>query len=274
MKSKLKAIFFRSLSTIVSLVKTYNRDRMVIIYYHRIISRDAFKDLINKNMCTETGSFESQMKFLAEQYSPVSEMDILSALEGRKILPALPVWVTFDDGYKDNFVNAYPILKKYKIPATFFVTTGFINKTAFPSVKERQRHEDGLFMSWDEICELSRSGYSIGCHTVNHPILSTIAPSEIAAEINHSKKEIEDKIGSPVKSFSYPRGKRYDCAFQRAIPILKECGIRLAVTTVGGTNCLKISNDGLLKLRRFGISHNDSSDVFKTKAATGCVWQR
>lgn len=274
MKSKLKDIFFGSLSAVAPLAKTYNRDRLVIIYYHRVVGKDEIRDLGDKNMCTEIGSFESQMQFLAEQYTPIGEREILSALDGKKAVPVHPVWVTFDDGYKDNFVYAYPILRKYQIPATFFITTGFINKTVFPSGEGGWAHEDGLFMSWDAICELRRSGYRIGCHTVNHPILSTVSPNEIMAEINNSKEEIEARIGGPVESFAYPRGKHRDCAFQLAIPILKECGIRLAVTTVGGTNSLKISNGGFLKLRRFGISHNDPFDVFKTKVATGCVWQR
>ena len=81
MKSKFKNIFFRSLKHIAPLVKSYNRGRLVIIYYHRVVSKDEIRNLADKNMCTETGQFESQMKFLAEQYTPVSEMEILSALQ-------------------------------------------------------------------------------------------------------------------------------------------------------------------------------------------------
>ena len=273
MKSKLKDVFFRSLNPIVPLVKTYNKRRLVIIYYHRVVSKDEIGNLLNKNMCTETGSFESQMKFLAEQYTPVSESEILSTLEGKKALPAHPAWVTFDDGYKDNFIHAVPVLKKYNIFATFFITTGFINQSVCPK-EETNLNYQKLFMPWDNIKNLSENGFGIGCHTVNHNLLSGLSENEISAEIRNSQKEMEGKIGKPVYSFSYPHGKPRDCAFQLSIPILKECGFRLAVTTVGGTNCLKILNDELFKLRRFGISHDDSLDVFKTKVATGGVWQR
>lgn len=273
MKNKLKDVFFRSLCPIAPLVKTCNKGKLVIIYYHRVVSKDEIRNLVGKNMCAETGSFESQMKYLTEHYTPVSEIEILSALEGKKELPAHSVWVTFDDGYKDNFIHAAPVLKKNKIFATFFITTGFVNQSVCPK-EEIYLNYQKLFMSWDDIKNLSEEGFGIGCHTVNHNILSGLSENEMAAEIRNSQKEIEEKIGKPVHSFAYPHGNPRDCAFKLSIPILKECGIRLAVTTVGGTNCLKISNDELFKLRRFGISYDDSLDVFKTKVATGGFWQR
>jgi peptidoglycan/xylan/chitin deacetylase (PgdA/CDA1 family) len=273
MKKIFKALFFRSLNTIVPLWKTYNRGKLLIIYYHRIVSREQIKTLVNKNMCTEIASFKSQMEFLTEYYIPVSETEILNALDGGKPLPAYSVWVTFDDGYKDNFINAVPVLKNLKISATFFITTGFINKFVCPK-EETQLDYRKLFMSWDDIKNLSNDGFGIGCHTVNHNILSSLSKNGMAAEIKGSQKEIEEKIGKPVYSFAYPHGDFRDCPFKLAIPILKECGIRLAVTTVGGSNRLRISNDGIFKLRRFGISYDDSLSIFRAKVGTGSVWQR
>ncbi len=220
MRSKLKNIFLQYLDTILPLVKTCNKSKLVIIYYHRIVGNDEIRNLINKNMCTMMESFESQMKFLAEQYTPVSEMEILSALDGKKPLPAHPVWVTFDDGYKDNFIHAVPVLKKYEIFATFFITTGFINQLVCPK-EETHLNYQKLFMSWDDIKNLSEEGFGIGCHTVNHSILSSLPESEMVTEIKGSQREIEEKLGKPVYTFTYPHGKYRDCAFQIAVPILK-----------------------------------------------------
>lgn len=252
----------------LSLFRFVNRKKLLILYYHRVVKKEELKDKKVTNMYTDTNNFEEQMKFLTNFFNPVSEKDIICAIERRDILPERSVWVTLDDGYKDNFTNAYPILKKYGIPATFFITSGYVNKQVLPC-----GDFDKIFMNWDEIKELGENGFSIGIHTVSHRILATLSKEEIEKEIFESKNEIEKKLGRKVFSFAYPRGKNSDCSFDVCLPILKDYGFKLAVTTIGGSNNLH-SNKNYLSLKRFGVSYEDTLAFFKVKVSAGGFWQK
>jgi peptidoglycan/xylan/chitin deacetylase (PgdA/CDA1 family) len=129
-----KAILKRILSNCLTtrLIETANRDRLRIICYHRIAGEGAFFNAYNPSLFVDEAEFDSQMRALSRYYNPVGEDEVIATLEGPKKLSPYSVWITFDDGYRDNFTLASPILKKYGIPATFFVTTDYINKKSFP----------------------------------------------------------------------------------------------------------------------------------------------
>lgn len=268
LKKKAGLIFGNKL--IFSWSKHLNKGKLIILCYHRVVQKEEAGNIRPKGMCVDVESFAHQMRFLKGNYGPISETEIISALEGRERLPDYAVWVTFDDGYKDNYINAYPILKKYQIPATFFVTTGYINKEVVPP-DVRRGNADNLFMSWDEIREMRDNAFSIGAHTINHKILSTLSEEDITEEILESKGEIEQKLNKKVLSFAYPNGKRADYD-QRCIATLKNNGFKLAVTTEGGFNLL--IPDTSFNLRRVGLSCDDSFSFFKVKIGTGGFWQK
>jgi peptidoglycan/xylan/chitin deacetylase (PgdA/CDA1 family) len=113
---------------IFDMVRSVNKRKLLILYYHRVVKDNEVEGLWDRNMCVELERFDEQMKFLSERYVPMGEEDIIGCIEDRSNLPEHSVWVTFDDGYKDNYTNAFPVLEKYGIPATFFVTTGYVNK--------------------------------------------------------------------------------------------------------------------------------------------------
>ncbi len=258
-------LFFR-------LFRFVNRKRLTIIYYHRVVEKEDLPKIHYGNMCIDRFSFEGQMKFLRDFYNPVGEKEIAAFKTGKK-LPENPVWVTFDDGYKDNFEKAYPILKKYKIPATFFVTTGFINRQIVPPEGRAVKNDiANLFMNWDEVKDMADNGLCIGCHTVSHKILASLSKDDVINEISRSKDEIEKRIARKVISFAYPRGKRRDCNLSAAIPVLKDSGFLVAVTTIGGNNSLNFDK-AQFELKRIGVSHDDTLDFFKFKVATSSFWQ-
>jgi len=272
-KNKLKK-FIGSLAgndSVFNLFRYINRNNLLIIYYHRVIKKDELVNVKVKDMCVSINDFDAQMRFLSKYYKPVGEEEILTPIQKGGISKH-SVWVTFDDGYKDNYINAYPILRKYKIPATFFITTGYINKKVTP-YDLFIGNADLLFMSWNEIKELSRNGFSIGAHTVHHKILSTLSKKEMADEISNSKHEIEKRLGIKVSSFAYPVGKSSHYNLETCVAIMKEYGFKLAVTTIGGANNL-ISGANLFNLRRMGVSYYDSLNFFKFKVSSGSFWQR
>ncbi len=104
--------------------------------------------------------------------------------------------IYFDDGFRNVFTNAKPILEQKNIPATLFITTDYAGGARDPAV----------YASWGEITALD-SNWEIGSHSVSHRKLSKISKEEVQQEMTESKKIIEEKIGRAVMVFSYPHGR-------------------------------------------------------------------
>lgn len=102
------------------------RRSLVVLAYHRVVPSDylASNPLDLDLISATTSSFERQMQCLRETMHPVSLTRVCQFLRGESDLPEHAVAVTFDDGYRDTFACAFPILRRYNIPATIFVTTG------------------------------------------------------------------------------------------------------------------------------------------------------
>lgn len=127
--------------------------------------------------------FEEQIKYLAKEgYHTITPSEMMNALEYGTPLPEKPIMITFDDGYLDNYTNAYPILKKYGFTATIFLVTGFIGN-------------DPRFMNWEEIKEMRANGFVFGSHTVNHKSLTELSYVELKNELLLSAEEIEQQLG-------------------------------------------------------------------------------
>lgn len=128
-------------------------------------------------------------------------------VRGRKPFPEKSFVLTFDDGYRSVYDEAFPVLNKYGMTATVFLATG---DSKGAGADERLTPLNGREMlSWREIREMKCAGIDFGAHTISHPDLTKIETSEMEREIAGSKRIIEDKLGSPVLSFAYPYG-RYD----------------------------------------------------------------
>jgi len=131
--------------------------------------------------------------------------DLKRIIERKKEFPKKAIILTFDDGYKSHYDNAFPILKKYNAKGVFFIISS-------------KPDNDLNYASWDQLKEMADNGQEIASHTVSHPNLANLSKVEIRNELEISKNIIEEKIGKPVISFCYPSGK-YD---QRVIEIAKE----------------------------------------------------
>jgi peptidoglycan/xylan/chitin deacetylase (PgdA/CDA1 family) len=110
--------------------------------------------------------------------------------------------LTFDDGHATNLTAAKPLLERAGIPATVFVTTGFVGADAFFWDTEHPP------MTADEVVELAAGGLvEIGAHTVSHPRLADLSLAEQEREIVESKLALEELLGEPVRGFAYPYGE-------------------------------------------------------------------
>ena len=153
--------------------------------------------------------------------------------------------LTFDDGFRDFYTEAFPVLQEHAFTATVFLPTAFIRdsrpiqgsrfdgsrfKVPFPFPFRNPRCE---FLIWSEVRELRKNGIHFGSHTVNHPKLVELDWPEIKSELSDSKSEIEQQLGEPVSSFCYPFAfPQSDRAFAQTFQgLLRESGYSSCATT-------------------------------------------
>jgi len=172
----------------------------VILMYHSIGEAQAEK---KNSLNISLKSFEQQMEFLrANHYRVIPLLELKNLLKENKKIPPKTVVLTFDDGYENNYTNAFPILKKYNFPATIFVTVNYLEK-------ERMMYDRVYrFLTKKMIHEMSDSGLIvIGSHALEHRYLPSISDeSELWKEINDSKGILEKILKKPVEAFCYPVG--------------------------------------------------------------------
>ena len=164
--------------------------------------------------------FESELRYLeSHHYTAISLDDVADYFDMGKPLPQNPVILNFDDGWENQFIYAFPLLKKYHYEATFFIYTNVIDHSPF--------------LSWKQIKEMVESGMAIGGHTKTHPLLTNIANAdELRDEIVGGKKILEDHLRRSVTVFAYPYGD-YNNAVASAV---KEAGFRMARSTYRGVS--------------------------------------
>ena len=169
------------------------RDGSCILTYH---SLDASGSVISVSPAV----FREQMDWLAASAVPVVPLDRILQTPGG-------VAITFDDGFRNFFEHALPVLQRHGFPATVFVVSEYCGGyNEWPS----QPHHHGIprleLMSWAELEQISQAGVSIGCHTATHPYLSRISAAALEEELHRSRSAMEQKIGAAIDTFAYPYG--------------------------------------------------------------------
>jgi len=169
--------------------------RVPVLMYHRIHAFESTMTPKERLYVVTPQTFESQITSLLNAgFHPIRPSDLMRALTfGWSVLPEKPFLLTFDDGFRDQYDNAFPVLKRYDVPATFFVLS---NDYRIP-----------IYLSRDQILALDRSGLAtIGSHTKHHAYLTFDSKAVRSDEISGSKQELEAVLGHPVTVFAYPFG--------------------------------------------------------------------
>jgi peptidoglycan/xylan/chitin deacetylase (PgdA/CDA1 family) len=174
------------------------------------------------------------------------------------------VAVTLDDGYLDAFTNAFPILTHYDIPATLFLPTGYVGTGHNPEARGLMSQD--VFLSWNQVCEMSAAGIEFGSHTVSHRSLAVLEVEELEQELRVSKETIEDQIGASVSVVAYPYGT-VRAHSEEVWRIAALTGYSHGLTVMNGVNRPR---DNPFALRRTMLEGTDSAGIF-AKILTGAL---
>jgi len=208
--------------------------------------------------------FADHMKFLHENgYATVELNEAVSTIftgsNGQK-----RVAITFDDGFRNFYTQAFPILAEYRFKATMFIVSGLTqDRPACVNGKE--------YLSWAEVRELHAHGIRIGSHSVSHPELYKLDAKDLEYEVRQSKETIEDALGESICSFSYPFAfPENDQKFAAHLrELLERHGYENGVTTILGTAG---AGDDWFFLPRIPVNTFDDLGFLKTKLEGGYDW--
>lgn len=236
-------------------LRSIRRDHApLVLMYHSV------SDTFMKGM--PLGNFKGQMAILNKEFSPVSLDRIVDYVKTGVQLPGKAVAITFDDGFRDNYLNAYPILVEYGIPFTVFVTTSFIDGKV-KSYPERFGSPAGLHVR--DISRILESPLAtIGSHAVTHRLMPSLGEEEQRLELSASKRRLEDITERPVKYFAFPGSS---CSLE-ARKIVEDCGY---LGGLCGEARFVSSSDDIYHIPRIGVSRylDDSSTFFRARLRGG-----
>jgi peptidoglycan/xylan/chitin deacetylase (PgdA/CDA1 family) len=249
---------------IYSLLQEYRKDRVPALLYHHFApgKRDdpAAANVYDPVYFCYESAFDEQMNYLArEGYTTMTLGDFVACQKGKKRLPPKPIILTFDDGFASNYTYAFPILKKYGMTATIFMTVD---------------REAGNFKKYGavdapltdaQLREMSVNGIAIESHSMTHRYLSELEPEVIRWELAESRASLEKLLQKPVKFLAIPSGA-YNSTVKR---LVRETGYDAAFCMLKGSNNL---GSDRYALRRLVIARDFTLDDFRRilQPGTGC----
>jgi peptidoglycan/xylan/chitin deacetylase (PgdA/CDA1 family) len=236
-----------------------------ILMYHGI--SDAGEPGISSYYKTNTSParFEQQMRWLTEAGFRSIDLEESLRLAPRGFEKQEKfVVITFDDGFRDFYDSAFPVLKKCGHTATMFLPTAFFGD-------KRQSFKNKECLTWQEVRELRAAGIHFGSHTANHPVLYENSWQEIENELAVSKENLEQVLGEKITSFAYPYAfPQHDRQFvEKFQELLQKLGYQSCATTVIGR---MQTGDDPFCLKRLPVNDDDDRTLFLAKLNGAYDW--
>jgi len=241
------------------------RPGIPILMYHSISNDPEPGVRPYYRLATSPARFREQMRWLKDhQYAVIDLTEALHRIETHSNRAERAVVLTFDDGFRDFLLDAWPVLSDLGFTATVFLPTAYIGSAPRP-FKGRD------CMTWEDVRELRREGIRFGAHTVNHPALYRLPWREVQRELGDSRSRVEQELQEPVRAFAYPYAfPQEDRPFvKRFRTELQQAGYTRAVTTVIGR--ASAGSDPLC-LERLPVSDCDDPALFSSKLAGAYDW--
>lgn len=238
--------------------------RVPILMYHSISDNLFGMSHPYYQINTRPAVFSEQMRWLRNAgYHTVGLAEAWAGLAAGANLSRTVV-LTFSDGYRDFYTDAMDVLTQCGFSATMFVATDRIRRTSV-------RIEGADYLTWEEVKFLQQAGVRFGSHTVTHADLRSTNPDQLEYELGHSKEVLEQKLGVPVDSFSYPFAfPEEDKNFIRFLEdILQNIGFDYGVSTILG-RAGRHSNRYFLP--RLPVNNWDDTWLLRAKLEGGYDW--
>ncbi len=237
-------------------VSTTSAFAVPVLMYHRIddLSEREKQSPLLRDLTVSPTDFEEQIRYLqSEGFTFLLARDVEKAVAAGTPLPEKAVAITMDDGYLDNFEQAFPILQRNDVPATIFVVTGAMG---------RPNH-----LTWGQIALMHRQSVGFGSHTVTHPDLTRLPLPRLDYELVESKAQIEKRLGEPITGLTYPAG----CYNQTVADRARAAGYLAGWKKGGGT--VRPGED-MLMLPRVRVSGRTDLAAFRRKVWGGVLARR
>ncbi|MFT5872073.1 MAG: peptidoglycan/xylan/chitin deacetylase (PgdA/CDA1 family) [Clostridium sp.] len=221
-------------------INIVENNKIPILMYHSISYEKGNTLRIPKE------NFRNQMKYLSNNnYTTLSLDELYSYMQKGEKLPTKPIVITFDDGYKDNYTNAYPILKEFNLKATVFVITNCIDI-------------EKNYLTTNEIKLMDLHNVRIESHTEAHEHLDKISYKDNVKTMTASKVKLENILNRKINYIAYPYGGYTESTIKAA----KQTGYILAFSTEFGWIG---KNDNIYSLGRIFVSSDYNLEQFKAK---------
>lgn len=213
-----------------------------ILMYHYLSIPPDNADIYRRDLSVSPALFAAHLdRMLAEGYSVIPLYDLIAHLTQGTPLPPKPVVITFDDGYRDNYEYAFPLLRERNLPATFFIVMEFINQ---------ERPE---YLTWEMVREMAAGGMDFEVHGVDHTTLRGRSRTDLEFQALRSYETIRNLLNYQPRFVSYPAGE-YD---QQTIEVFQSAGYWAGFTTVQGATH---SSDRLFELERVRVRGTTTAD--------------
>ncbi len=208
--------------------------------------------------------FEQHLAYFQRRgLTPITFADYLQFARGERPLadfPARPIVLTFDDGYRDNYTNLLPLMRRYGYRGVLYLLGDFtVDHNRWDLAADPTEPRADL-MDEAQKREFVAAGWEIGAHTMSHPRLSTLPLSEATAEIQCSKTRLEQVLATEVVSFAYPYG---DLNEDLKIAV-RAAGFAFGVAT--DTGALRLEDDRMQVFRINMFPHETTGSLFKKTA--------
>ena len=224
-----------------------------VLMYHHVLPKNGF-------ICSSIENFTKQMTFLKENnFYTLSSNEFYMYKKGKFKAPKKSVFITFDDGWRDNIIYAYPILKKLNLKATIFLVTGWIDKASEKKENFKITYHNNckkmvaenpnkILMSWDDICK-SSDVFDFHSHTNTHRDFY-FDKASWEEDLYNSRETIKEKLGFEDKHLCWPRGYFDDELVEKA----QNIGYEIFYTTKRGIN---LADNKLLHVNRLAVKKDE-----------------